>query len=277
MPTPLPYRQRSLEPWRKRAARVWRRLVSGHAAKDQRVYLVEAGGRRLKRTILEDSARAAQAERNLERFRDTELVPRVVARYGNELYTEFVEGRPAKPADPGLVDGVALALSTLYACEPRALAPAEAGLERAVAANLDLLERAGILSRDTARRLGVLARELAPDRVWLGFDYTDPLCRNFLWDRNGRLRLIDVESLVADRPLGMGVAKALARGLEPQRDALLAALAARPGPDLAPSLPFVELWFLTRWQKRALLHNKADVLDPAYFDRYLERCRAEAG
>ena len=113
------------------------------------------------------------------------------------------------------------------------------------------------------------ALPLAPDQVWVGFDYTDPVLKNFVAAADdGRICAIDVESLEADQLIGFGVAKALLRWMEPDRDVFLAHLAATRCPNFQPHFDFVELSFLAWYTKLMVLEEKWTRIELSHFDRF---------
>jgi hypothetical protein len=130
--------------------------------------------------------------------------------------------------------------------------------------------RCGVLAAADAEALGRFAVECAPAQIWLGFDYVDPRPTNFLWCEDGKLRIIDVESIESDRPLGGGLAKATRRWLAPQREAVHAAGAA----EFEANRPFAELLFLAAWQKRCVLWDKPKLVDAELRTSFLSPMRA---
>ena len=107
MKRPPTYGQRRLEPLRQRLRRLRSRLRRGGRAKRQRVYLVTLGERRLKRIVFSDSRKASEVAHNLEALRESELVPELVAHYGDEVWVEFLDGEPVRAARPEVVDDAA--------------------------------------------------------------------------------------------------------------------------------------------------------------------------
>jgi hypothetical protein len=122
---------------------------------------------------------------------------------------------------------------------------------------------------DDATLRGLEARCLArvPAGLTRGFDYLDARPGNFLRDRSGRLRILDLESLAADEIQGVGAARAWLRWPGLARERLLAAIARAGGPDLSAAAPFLELRFAAGWTVRSLLLRKQKLVDPALFRR----------
>jgi hypothetical protein len=126
-----------------------------------------------------------------------------------------------------------------------------------------------VLAQRDADRIGAIARERAPAAVWVGYDCTDAILKNFVWERGGRLRAVDVESLGADVLLGSGAAKASVRWLGDRRGDFLARLRELGSPDFESYFDFVELSFRAFWQKSSFLEKKRHFVDPAIFAPFL--------
>jgi hypothetical protein len=268
------YRQHRLEWWRQRARRLLRRIFTRSYVKRQRVYRVELGAATLKRLVVADSRRAEVLATNLRSFAHSPAVPGLVSRFENEVWVEFLEGRALEADDPHVPAALARMFATLSAEKPRQCDARELGLDREVRGDLRLLERAGVLAPARCDQLVELAEESLPEMVWIGHDYSDPRPQNFLWDERGELCVIDVESIVRDRLIGRGAAKALVRWLAPRRAEFLRELAKQPGPNFLPYMGFVELQFLASWQKRSLLQRKLRLVDGALFDRFGDSAEA---
>ena len=150
--------------------------------------------------------------------------------------------------------------------EPRRTARARAGFGAAFTA---AVASGWLFSPGVHAQLDEIAAKLAPKQVWVGYDCTDAILKNFVRDRAGRIRGVDVESLGADQLLGSGVAKAAVRWLGPLRSPFLAQLREREVPDFVPYFPFVEMSFLAFWQKSSFLEKKRRFVDSSLFDRFL--------
>ena len=136
------YRQHRLEWWGRRARRLLRRIFTRSYVKQQRAYRVELGGATLKRLVVADSRRAEVLAANLRSFAHSPAVPGLVARFENEVWAEFLEGRALEADDPRVPAALAKMLATLSAEEPRRCDPRELGIDREVRGDLRLLPRA---------------------------------------------------------------------------------------------------------------------------------------
>ena len=125
----------------------------------------------------------------------------------------------------------------------------------------------GILDADVQRALEARGLADPPPALWRGIDYLDARPENFLRDGDGRLRIIDLESVAADEVQGTGAARAWLRWPGVSREALLREVARCGGPDLSPAAAFLELRFATAWTLRSLLMRKPKLVDPALFRR----------
>jgi hypothetical protein len=254
-----------------RRLRYWLSRLSGaRLQKSQRVYVVEMGGRRFKRLVLRDSWLARRIEETLESFGPSERVPALVMRYEHELWVEFIEGTPVARADEAFVRELAGLYAHLWARAPRRVPLAETPWPERLARDLRFLARVGVLARARADALARAAQARAPQAVWLGFDYTDPVLKNFVVAADdGRLCAVDVESLEAEQLIGTGAAKALLRWMEPQRKLFFDALAGQGAPDPSAELDWVELAFLAFYTKLMFLEQKWRNVEPERFERFL--------
>lgn len=134
--------------------------------------------------------------------------------------------------------------------------------------DLRFLERVGVLS--AAARGGIVQGigGITPASLWVGFDYNDPVVKNFVVTAEGLVCGIDIESLLEEQLMGLGVAKALMRWMEPYRTVFLEAFAATDAPDFIPYLDFVELSHLAAYTKLMFVERKWANVDPARFDRF---------
>lgn len=271
----MPWRARKawrLESRRERLRRLWRRATGRSWVKSQRVWAVRlggAGGVTLKRIEFASAAEADRVERQLEAAQRSGVTPRAIARDGSELWVEYLEGDPVRPGEFGSVGELADLLAPLWRLGPQPIDPHASGFAAALLRNLEFLANAGILEARRARELQQCAKEWEPAALWWGMDYSDLRPQNLIRMRNGRLAIVDVESLGDAHPLGTGIAKAcLPRvgWLAAQRDPLLAALAERGLPDVRPAFPYVALAQLAGWQKRCALRGKRHSIDPTLFD-----------
>lgn len=226
-------------------------------------------GHRYKRVILRDSYLAAEIARSLRSFGETPLIPTLVMHQENELWVEFVEGSALAASDPGAVSMLAAFYAEVYGRAPRRVSVAGASFHRSFLRDLHFLHRVGVLSDACHGDLVTVVERLAPEQAWVGFDYKDPLLKNFVVrNDDGGLCAVDVESLTPDTLMGTGVAKALDRWLEPQREAFFAELRQHTAPDFAVYFPYVELFFTAHWTKRACFVGRSSYLDPKRFERF---------
>lgn len=267
-------RQRRLEPLRQRVGRLADTIFGRRWVKQQRVYLVEAGALRLKRIEMLDSARAAAKEEMLVRLAETGIAPKVVARHHRDLWLEFIDGERVDPAAATLPDDFAALLGALYGCGATVAAPRGAHGPEAVERDLVLLARAGVIAESTTSRATALLSSVVPSALWIGIDHTDLLLKNMLRRADGRLCLIDVESVVSGEAVGTGFAKACLRWIGDARERYVEALRRRSDiPGFLAYLPYLEIRFLAAWSKRSLLLGKEKLVDARLFEAWIERAQ----
>jgi hypothetical protein len=256
---------------RKRIVRYWLSRLSGlRLQKSQRVYFVDLNGHRYKRIVLRDSQLARSIENSLERFGPTDRFPRLVTSYEHELWVEFVEGEPIRKVEEGVVRAIAGFYADVYSNDPTCVPLADTSFPHRLGRDLLFLNEVGVIDDTLKGQLDAAAERLAPERVWIGFDYTDAVLKNFVTlPGSKRICAVDVESLECDQMLGFGLGKALERWLEPHRKLFLDCLDASEAPDLSESLGYAELSFLAFWTRMGFLEQKWRFVDAARFERFL--------
>lgn len=263
-------------PLGRRLVRGFWRVVGSRPQKSSRVRFATIGGCRFKRISFGDSWMASRVERNLERFADVALFPALIARYEGEIWVDYVQGRRPGGADPGFVALLADFFATLYRRAPRRMRLAETSAPARLERDLRFLGRVGVIRETLAAELRSTAARLAPDEVWVGFDYLDPVLKNFvLVSGTDRLCAVDVEALCDDELLGTGVARALARWAEPHREALLDRVLSDGTPDFGRYFGYVELSFTAAYTALMVLERKWKFVEPERFE-LLARDRAGA-
>jgi hypothetical protein len=233
------------------------------------VYQVSIGDARFKRIVFADSHHAAATAARLQTFARDRIYPSLVFERERELWVEYIEGRRVERVDDALIDGLAGLLCVLMKRAPRRVPLCDAPWLANAEADLAFLARVGVLPASDAQRLAAIARERAPAEVWIGYDCTDAIVKNFIWAEAGGLRAVDVESLGSDVLLGTSAAKASVRWLGDRRDDFLVRLNELGAPDFDRYFDFVELAFQAFWQKSSFLEKKRRFVDPGIFARFL--------
>jgi hypothetical protein len=261
--------QRSQYPLLRRARASFARWFGARPFKSQQLYITTLNGKQFKRVVLRDCYLAAQIERDREAFGPCAALPPFVTRYENEIWVEFVDGTRVERADPSFVAMLADFYGMVYARRPRQLAVTDTPFPERLTRDLRFLRHLDLFGDDLHRALEQTAERLRPAHVWVGYDYIDPVLKNFVTRADGGgICAVDVESLADDQLLGMGVAKALLKWLDPFRALFFDRLTACRAPDFQTYLPWVELCFLARWTKRVALEGKWRAVDPGRFERF---------
>ena len=262
------FRQYRLTALSRRLRYLLSRLVGSRLQKSQKVYVVEINDSRFKRVVLRDSHLAANIEAALEQFGPSPRIPGFVIRYEHEVWVDFVAGEIPGEVSDDLVRELAAFYAHIYARAPRAV-PAEGSVwVGRLRRDLRFLERVGVLSATAHAEIGNRIAGLMSSTFWIGFDYNDPVVKNFIRTPEGVLCGIDVESLVPDQLIGLGVAKALLRWMDPYRAVFLEAIKSTDAPEFVSYLEFIELSFLAAYTKLMFVERKWANVDPARFDRY---------
>ena len=265
-----------------RRAYFWflRRFV-GVFGKTQRVYFVDINGHRYKRVVFGDSAQAAQVEQSLQQFAGSGYFPSLIYRHENELLLDFIQGEAFDPADRVQLALLGDFFSDLYARNAVEIATDSSLLPQSLKTDLHFLRRSGVIDSSTEQRLQALGQRLPPDFIISGWDYVDPVSKNFLMidssagDR--RMAAIDVESLMPAVPLGSGLAKAQMHWLDDEGLAfLLERIQAPVRPLVEKQMHYVSLCFRAGWAKRKLLQGKRNFIQRARLSDFADKLQADS-
>ena len=260
--------------WPRRLYFRWLQAWRGVFAKRQSVHFVSLHGQRYKRVVFGDSAQAGEVQEALDAFAGTQRFPPLIHRHENELLLGFVEGRGFDPEDSSDRARLAGFLADLWQRTPVETPRDALPFDARLAVDLDFLVQARVLDAARADALAGRARAEAPDTLVIGYDYVDPVAKNFLIVAEGpgrkqapRLVAIDVESLRAGQPLGTGLAQASLRWLSPGDVPVMASQVAESGgPDIDAQLEYVRLITTVAWTKRKFLQGKTHFIRSEHFD-----------
>lgn len=252
---------------RQRTLRQLRRLTGAVGVKSHDVHFVRTGDEIHKRVRFRHAAEAMAVEKALAGFGSWEGFPALVVRYGNELWVEYVHGPMLEPraTAPDLLPRF---FAGLYRRGSRRVGLRSTTIPLRLEDDLAYLARTGYLSRDICRGLAARAREIEPAEVWTGFEYIDPLPKNFVV-RGGALVGVDVEAILPDALLGIGPAKAFLRWYDGSPGDFLERLVAAGAPDISGQLEYAELCFLCTYAKQKTFQRKTHLAPPSSFHRFL--------
>lgn len=242
----------------------------GAAIKTHRVHWVTIGGVRYKRLTFSHASEAMRVEHNLERVAPLTRFPALVYRHEHRVWVKFVEGGVLEPSRPEHVEGVIGLFADLYRHGSYQAELSRTSVHQRLLEDLAFLREVGVLTTSLGSVLADAAQRLRPVRAWLGFEYIDPLCRNFIAAPAG-VFAIDVEALHADCLLGVGLAKARLRWLEIEPAPLLETLVRKGAPDLRPQFDYAALSQLAAYSKQKVFRGRRRSIRPGDFERLLER------
>ena len=263
-----PTRQSSPFFW-KRAKYFLSRLIGTRLQKDKNIHFVTVNGQRYKRLILCDSYLASEIEQSLDCFASSGFFPPLLTRYEREIWLEFIEGQSIRSVNEPLVLQIADFYATIYRMNPVLVKTTEWSHHGRLLNDLRFLYQIGVFTQASYQDLHSTAVALTPDQVWIGYDYTDPVLKNFiLRPEDGRLCVIDVDGLACQQLIGTGVAKACVRWLGSYRAAFFSSLANQQVPNFQQYFDFIELCFLAKWTKRAFFERDWKVINPVLFERF---------
>ncbi len=237
--------------------------------KSQHLYFVTMNGHRLKRVVQSDSYLAAEIEKSLREFGETRCLPPLVIRYEREVWVEFVAGAPIQRVDDAVIARFAAFFAEIHGRRPREVVTDGAPFHAELLQNLRFLGKVGVLEDAACRDVVAGVDRITPETAWVGFEYKDPVLKNFVLRKgDGRICAVDVESLSRDTQIGIGVAKALVRWMEPHRGAFFAELKKLDVPNFWGYLPYVELVFLAQWTTRAYFERKWKFVNPERIESF---------
>lgn len=253
-----------------RLRRRWRAWRGAAMVKSHTVHIVRVAGVDFKRVTFGDAATAASVAAGLEDLRDSDCFPRLLMHHVNQVWVDFVVGRPPRSSQSSDQASLIDFFVRLYS-QPGAVCSAETSTQQArLRRDLSFLVQVGLLDGQRFDRIERLAVDVCPDRVWTGYDYVDPLSKNFILSGEKAVA-IDVEALAGPVVLGTGLAKARLRWPRDPTREVLARLAEESGRDLRPQAAWAELCFLAEYFKQKVLQGKPGYLRLDAFDRLLER------
>ena len=254
--------------WWQRWRRYWRAWRGAGELKRHRVELVAVNGFRCKRVLFDSEPAARQVAGSLTTLEPLERFPKLIERLGKEVRVEYVPGPLARPVrdERELLDF----FSELYCTQACLIGLAESGLLPRLAEDLAFLVQHGRLDFTASERLLVAARSRAPEALWMGYDYIDPVLKNFVLRSDGRAIGIDIEALLPNQPLGVGLAKARLRWLRPGPNRVLDAVASAGGPKLADQYSLVEVCFLAGYFRQKIIQRKPRHIRIQSFKSWLE-------
>ncbi|MDH5587350.1 MAG: hypothetical protein OEZ05_12035, partial [Nitrospirota bacterium] len=179
---------------------------------------------------------------------------------------------PVRSVDEGFVLKIAEFYATVYGKAPRLVNASQSPYPSRLFQDLRFLRQINVLTLDLYRDLQKTGEAIIPEEVWVGYDYTDPVLKNFLLRQDtNHICVVDVDGLAESQLLGIGVAKACVRWLGPYQDLFFSSLAKQGAPDIQKYFSFVELCFLAKWMKRAFLEHDWKVIDSTLFERFRRR------
>jgi hypothetical protein len=244
-------------------------LFGTRLQKDKSIHFVTVNGQRFKRLTLCDSYLASEIEQHLTCFAGSGYFPSLVTRYEREIWLEYVEGASIQSVDEEFVLKIAEFYATVYRANSALLDAAQSAFPGNLLQDLRFLNQISILTHNSYLDLQAAVKDLTPKQVWVGYDYTDPVLKNFiLRPENGQICVVDVDGLTGNQLLGMGVAKACVRWLAHYQPLFFSHLSSQEVPDFQQYFAFVELCFLAKWTKRAFLEHDWKVINPTLFERF---------
>jgi hypothetical protein len=261
------YQRQRAHSWMQRVSRRLRRLRGGSLHKNHRVEIVQIGAGQYKRIQFADSIEPARVATALRQLRGTPLFPELLHHQEGELWLRFVTGRALRPKEE--LPAVLAFFAQLYAAQSYTQETAALADYTQLDSDLRFLVETGVVAQDTAREFRELAPKLEPPRLRIGFDYIDPLPKNFVLSEHGVIG-IDVEALQGGVPLGSGLAKLLLRWpSDTGSSSQVLATLAEQGCDLRAQFAWIQLHFLVQYTKQKVLQRKPRLVRAQALQNFL--------
>lgn len=204
-------RTKPANPLWKRLQRRWRVKRGFEDAKTHQVDWVWSEGARYKRVRFDHPEKAHEVAVALRALKQTGCFPALIRHQDAEVWVAYVQ------KDfwvVGFDQHMARFFTTLYntqLAQPTNVLPGAVVLTTLIG-HLRILTHQALIDNETAQKIDQYAHQIAPPIVVQGFDYVDAVKKNFIVSQ-GRAIGIDIEALLPEQCLGMGLAKAEYRGL----------------------------------------------------------------
>lgn len=209
-------RTKPANPLWKRLQRRWRVRRGFEDAKTHQVDWVWSDGARYKRVRFDQAQKAQEVVVALQALQETACFPSLIRHHGSEIWVAYVQ-KDLRVS--GFAEPIARFFTTLYNTQldhPTNVLPGATVLA-ALIRHLHTLTQHALIDNETAQKIDQYAHQIAPPVVVQGFDYVDAVKKNFIVSK-GRAIGIDIEALLPNQCLGIGLAKAEYRGLiDPKR------------------------------------------------------------
>lgn len=229
----------------KRLRRATKRFLGRWTRGDYDVRVIQNDGRAPYKRVRFDSLEwASEVHANLQAFEASPHLPTAIDLEARDVFSDFIKGRRPTVIDAAMLEKLADFYAAVYAKDPILKPFSESTFavewERCLKNLVDLR----VLDELTAEKLSAHARQLAPELVWVGYDYTDPITPNLVVsDELGCICAIDIKNLRSNRLIGCGVARAQTRWLKKDKtQQFLTALVHAGAPDVRPYFEYIKLF-----------------------------------
>lgn len=226
------------------------------------VCYVSVDGRRYKKVTFKTAADADRVFKSLKAFGASPHFPVPAERRENEVLVEFVPGSRIGLVDEGVLEKLSDFYAAVYTRAPRLVSLQESGIWPDFVSHLSFLRQAGALEGAIHDLLYEKGKRLAPERVWVGFDYKDPVTKNLVV-REGEdvISAVDIKNLRAGGLIGRGIVKARICWLSAElAQGFVESLIRKGVPDFSAYWPFLELVYETARRKNKLAKRAANGL-----------------
>lgn len=231
-----------------------------------------------KKIIFRTEIMANRVHADLKAFGPSRHLPAVIGKQWNTIWVEFVGGSTIRKVDESNLPLLANLYAALYTRQPRLVTLRETPAWHDFYRDVCFLHEIKILSDHSYRELIDHSHEIIPEKVWVGFDYRDPITENLVLRKDeNAICAIDIKNIYSETLIGRGIAKARSRWLS---DALAGSffeqLTSKGAPDFFGYLPFLELLHQVTRAKNMILEGRIKSLQPLEFNQDLDQLILQA-
>lgn len=272
------YREKPAYGIAKRLRRSLLSIFSRWHRKGYDVRYVYINKKQYKKIIFRTEAMANRVHADLKAFGPSRHFPAVVGKQWSTIWVEFVKGSTIRKVDENSLPLLADLYAAIYRRHSRLVVLRETLAWHDFYRDLGFLNEIKILNDQPYRELIDHSHEIIPERVWVGFDYRDPITANLVLRKNeDAICAIDIKNIYSETLIGRGIAKARSRWLS---DALAGSffeqLTSKGAPDFRGYLPFLEMLHQVTRAKSMVLEGQIKSLQPIKFNQGFDKLILQA-
>jgi hypothetical protein len=148
-----------------------------------------------------DNFELKRISENISKIKDLHIAPKIVQNNINSLLVEYIEGVFPNPEDNSFCLDLASIFAKLHNVDSslKDTSITKHNCQK----DIDFLYSSKLINKLEADKLNRILDDLLPEKMVYGISYTDHNMGNFIYDKNGKLWLIDLGSFQSELPLDM--------------------------------------------------------------------------